>query len=214
MKNWARIGSLSGVAFVGLVFASQLSSGGIPDSSTRPADVIAFYEAHQGGEQLGAVLTAMAVVIGLYFFSSLRNYLARVAGGAQFASLGFVGAIFFGVGGCVNAGVQWSLADAPSRLTPSAAQALNMLSKDNLATGFYIAGLAALMLFYGIAMVRTRLMPRWLGWLTIALGVIALAGPLAFLVFVATAPWAITVSILLYRRDRDAALAGPELDAP
>jgi hypothetical protein len=32
------------------------------------------------------------------------------------------------------------------------------------------------------------------------LGVIAMAGPLVFLVFVATAPWAIVVSILLYRR--------------
>jgi hypothetical protein len=75
-----------------------------------------------------------------------------------------------------------------------------VLSKDNLATGLYIAGLAALMLFYGIAMLRSRLMPRWLGWLSIALGLIALAGPLVFLVFVATAPWAIIVSVLLYRR--------------
>jgi hypothetical protein len=199
-KMSARFGSLSGVAFVALVIGSQLSSGGLPDSSASPAKVIDFYQAHRTGEQFGAVLTAMAVVVGLYFFGSLRSYLGRVAGGAQFASIGFTGAVLFAVGGCINAGMQWSLADVPSRLTPGAAQALNVLSKDNLATGLYIAGLAALMLFYGTAMLRTRLMPRWLGWLTIALGLIALAGPLVFLVFVATAPWAILVSVLLYRR--------------
>ena len=211
----ARAGSLSGIAFVALVFASQLSSGGLPDSSASPAHVIAFYQAHRKGEQLGAVLTGAAVVVGLYFFSGLRNYLGRVAGGARFASIGFTGAVLFGVGGCINAGLQWSLADVPSRLTPGAAQALNVLSKDNLATGLYIAGLASLMLFYGIAMVRTRLMPRWLGWLTITLGLIALAGPLVFLVFVATAPWAIIVSVLLYRRyEGDPAPSQSALNVP
>ena len=204
VKIPARVGSLSGVAFVALVFASQLSSGGLPDSSASPAKVIDFYEAHRTGEQLGAVLTGIAVVAGLYFFGSLRNHLGRVAAGRQFASIGFAGAILFAVGGCINAGLQWSLADVPSRLTPAAAQALNVLSKDNLATGLYIAGLASLMLFYGIAMLRSRLMPRWLGWLSVALGLLALAGPLVFLVFVATAPWAIIVSVLLYRRYGDA----------
>jgi hypothetical protein len=124
--------------------------------------------------------------------------------GEQLATLGFVGAVLFGVGGCINAGLQWSLAAVPTHLTPAAAQALNVLFKDDLATGLYNAGLATLMLFYGVAMLRSKGMPAWLGWISVALGLIALAGPLVFLVFVVTAPWAITVSILLYHRDRDA----------
>ena len=169
--------------------------------------MIAFYSAHQTSEQWSAVLTAIAAVAGLYFFGSLRSYLCRVGDAEQFAAIGFAGAILFGVAGCIDAGVQWSLADVPSRLTPGAAQALNVLFTDNLATGLFIAGLATLMLFYGIAMLRSRLMPRWLGWVTIALGLVALAGPLAFLVFAAAAPWAIIVSILLYRRAGDVAAA-------
>jgi hypothetical protein len=215
VKIPARAGSLSGIAFVALVLASQLSSGGLPDSSASPAKVIDFYQAHRTGEQSGAVLTAIAVVVGLYFFGSLRSYLGRDSGGVQFAAIGFAGAILFGVGGCINAGLQWSLADVPSRLTPGAAQALNVLSKDNLATGLYIAGLATLMLFYGVAMLRSRLMPRSLGWLTVVLGLIALAGPLVFLVFVATGPWAIIVSVLLYRRyDGDPAPSQSALNVP
>jgi hypothetical protein len=215
VKIPARAGSLSGIAFVALVVASQLSSGGLPDSSASPAKVIDFYQAHRTGEQSGAVLTAIAVVVGLYFFGSLRSYLGRDSGGVQFAAIGFAGAILFGVGGCINAGLQWSLADVPSRLTPGAAQALNVLSKDNLATGLYIAGLATLMLFYGVAMLRSRLMPRSLGWLTVVLGLIALAGPLVFLVFIATGPWAIIVSVLLYRRyDGEPAPSQSALNVP
>jgi hypothetical protein len=208
-RNWTRVSALSGIVFVALVVASNVSAGGTPDPSASPPKVIAFYTAHRTGQQVSATLTAAAVVVGLYFFWGLRNYLSRVGDGEQFAALGFVGAIVFGVGGCINAGLQWSLAAVPTHLTPAAAQALNVLFKDDLATGLYSAGLAALMLFYGLAMLRSKAMPAWLGWVSLALGLIALAGPLVFLVFVATAPWAITVSILLYRRDRDPAPTTP-----
>jgi hypothetical protein len=202
-SKWARLGSLSGIVFVALVVASNLSAGNTPDPSASPTRVIAFYTAHKTGQQVSATLTAAAVVVGLYFFSSLSNYLRRAGDEKQFASLGFVGAVVFGVGGCINAGLQWSLAAVPTHLTPAAAQALNVLFKDDLATGLYNAGIAALMLFFGVAMLRSHLMPAWLGWVSIVLGLMALAGPIVFLVFVATAPWAIVVSILLYRRDRD-----------
>lgn len=211
-RKWARVGALSGIVFVALVVASNVSAGGIPDPSASPAKVIAFYTAHKTGEQVSATLTAAAVVVGLYFFWSLRNYLSRMVEGERFATLGFVGAVIFGVGGCINAGLQWSLAAVPTHLTPAAAQALNVLFKDDLATGLYAAGLAALMLFYGVAMLRSKGMPAWLAWISIALGLISLAGPLVFLVFVATAPWVITVSIVLYRRDRDAAPSTPAAD--
>jgi hypothetical protein len=204
-SKWLRVGSLSGILFVALVVASNVAAGGIPDPSASPAKVIDFYTAHKTGQQVSATLTAAAVVVGLYFFWGLRNYLHRAGDGEQFATLGFVGAVVFGVGGCINAGLQWSLAAVPTRLTPAAAQALNVLFKDDLATGLYNAGLAALMLFYGVAMLRTKGMPAWLGWVSIVLGLAALAGPIVFLVFVATAPWAIAVSILLFRRDGAAA---------
>lgn len=203
-RKWARAGALSGIVFVALVVSSNVSAGAIPDPSASPTKVIAFYTAHKTGQQVSAILTAVAVVVGLYFFWGLRNYLSRVGEAEQFATLGFVGAAVFGIGGCINAGLQWSLAAAPTDLTPAAAQALNMLFKDDLATGLYSAGLATLMVFYGIAMLRSKGMPAWLGWISVALGLIALAGPLVFLVFVVTAPWAIAVSILLYRRDRNA----------
>jgi hypothetical protein len=206
-NKWARIGSLSGVPFVLLVLGSMSVGGGFPENSESPAKVIAFYEAHKMGQQWSASLTGAAVVVGLYFFGSLRAYLRRSPSGEDLAAIAFAGAVLFAAAGCVNAGLQWSLAAVPDQLTPAAAQALNVLGKDNLATGFYGAGLATLMLFYGIAMLRTRLLPAWLGWVSVVLGVLAVAGPLVFLVFTATALWAIVVSILLYKHYDDPAPA-------
>ena len=202
-NRWARIGSLSGAVFVALVIASNLIGGGIPDNSASPAKVIAFYQSHKMRQEWSAALTAAAVVVGLYFFGSLRAHLRRVVAGENLAAVAFAGAVLFGAAGCVNAGLQWSLTSVPSQLSPAAAQALNVLSKDNLAEGLFSAGLATVMLFNGIAMLRTRLMPTWLGWVSVVLGVVAVAGPLVFFVFIATAPWAIVVSILLYRHHDD-----------
>lgn len=199
-SKWQRTGSLSGILFVALVVASNLTAGSIPDPSTSPAKVIDFYTVHKTAEQLSASLTAAAVVVGLYFFWLLRNHLARASDRDQLATLGFVGAVLFGIGGCINAGLQWSLAAVPTTLTPAAAQALSVLFKDDLATGLYNAGLSAMMLFYGVAMISSKRMPAWIGWTSVVLGLVALAGPLVFLVFVMTAPWGIVVSILLYRR--------------
>lgn len=202
--RWARIGSLSGVLFVLLVIASNVVGGGFPENTESPAKVIAFYTAHKTGQQASASLTAAAVVVALYFFGTLRAYLRRAAVADDLMAIAFAGVVLFAAAGCITAGLQWSLAAVPERLTPDAAQALNVLGKDNLATGFYMAGLATTMLFTGIAMLRTRLLPAWLGWVSIALGVLSLAGPLVFLAFTATAPWVIVVSILLYRHVDDA----------
>ena len=201
--RWSRLGSLSGILFVLLVIASNAVGGGFPENAESPTKVIAFYQAHKTGQQLSASITAAAVVVGLYFFGCLRAYLRRAAVADDILAIAFAGAVLFGAAGCVNAGLQWSLAAVPDKLTPEAAQALNVLGKDNLATGFFGAGLATLMLFYGIAMLRTRLLPAWLGWVSIVFGILSLAGPLVFLVFTMTAPWAISVSVLLYRRFDD-----------
>lgn len=202
-SKWERISSLSGIPFVLLVVASNSIGGGFPENSESPTKVIAFYQAHKTGQQVSASLTAAAVVVGLSFFGSLRAYLRRDTEAQDLVAIAFAGAVLFGAAGCVNAGLQWSLAAVPDQLSPGATQALNVLGKDNLATGFFGAGLATLMLFYGIAMIRTRLLPAWLGWVSVALGVTAVAGPLVFIVFTLTAPWAILVSVFLYRRYDD-----------
>jgi hypothetical protein len=73
--------------------------------------------------------------------------------------------VLFAAGGAVTGGASLALADDPGKLDPAAAQTLNVLARD-LAMILY-AGLGLLMLAAGLAIVRSRLLPAWLGWVGI-----------------------------------------------
>jgi len=91
------------------------------------------------------------------------------------------------------------LAQDAGHLDPSAAQALNALSNDAVATntaGMIVFGIAA-----GLAVLRSRSFPRWLGWMAIAMAVLVVT-PAESLSFVALVVWMVIVSILMWMRDR------------
>jgi hypothetical protein len=88
---------------------------------------------YRQGERIRAVL--------LLFFALLREYLRSSRAARPFGTIALPGAVVFAVSGCIQAGLAFSLADVPTKLTPGAAQALNVLSSD-LGTGLII-GLVA-----------------------------------------------------------------------
>ncbi len=195
-----RLWPLLGVVFVALLVVNIAAGSSKPDSSDSGAQVIAYYTAHSNAQGASAYLVVLAVVIGICWFGGLRGYLRRTPAVEQFAAIGFGGAVIFGVGGLMGVTLKIALSDVPSQLTPAAAQALNILQND--ANGLLLSvGIAVLTVGYGIAMIRGGLMPAWLGWLGIAIAVVAVllwwASPIA-LVFVGL--WVIIVSIALYRR--------------
>jgi hypothetical protein len=51
----------------------------------------------------------------------------------------------------------------------------------------------------GIAALRTGALPRWLGWASIGLGVLAVAGPLGGIAFLLAPVWTLVVGIVLIR---------------
>jgi len=58
---------------------------------------------------------------------------------------------------------------------------------------------------FGIAVVRSGALPKWLGWVAIALGIVALIPPIGFAAFIGTALIILIVSILLAVRARSEA---------
>ena len=99
----------------------------------------------------------------------------------------------------MGAGFVWTRAQDAGHLDPSVAQALNALSNDAVATntaGMIVFGIAA-----GLAVLRSRSFPRWLGWIAIAMAVLVVT-PAESLSFVALVVWMVIVSILMWMRDR------------
>lgn len=189
---------LSGVLFVGLILASIFISPNMPGDKASPAKIVDFYTKHQTAQRVSGLLTVIAVVVGVFFFGVLRHRLRQPEGNEQFASMAFGGAILFGAGGCLAAGIQWTLADVPSRLSAGAAQALNLI-ENNLTFALSTAGISALTLTTAIAVLRSHMLPSWVGWFSAVIGVAALLGPFGMVAFFAMGPWVLVLSIALYR---------------
>jgi hypothetical protein len=189
---------LSGVLFVALVLASIFVSPSMPGDKASAARIIDFYTKHQTSQRVSGLLTVIAVVVGVFFFGVLRHRLRQPEGNEQFASMAFGGAILFGAGGCLSAGIQWTLADVPNRLSAGAAQSLNLI-QNNLTFALTTAGISALTLTTAIALLRSRMLPGWIGWFSVLIGVDALLGPLGMISFIAMGPWVLVLSVALYR---------------
>lgn len=63
-----------------------------------------------------------------------------------------------------------------------------------------LAGIAILLLCFGLAIVKSELLPKWLGWVDFPLALIALIPPIGLIAWVGTGIWTLVVSIAIWRR--------------
>jgi hypothetical protein len=191
---------ITGILFVVLVVVSIFTgpSGSATNSNANPAKTLAYFQApHAHHAGLSALLITLAVTIGLFFFASVRDYLRRDEAQASLAGTAFGGAIIFGASGALSAGALLAISDSPKTLLPATAQMLNLIQND-VSNGMQAAGLAVFFLAVGIAVIRSRLLPLWWGWVTIVLGLVAASVILSFAAFIGMGVWAIVTAIMMY----------------
>src|ERR1700730_2171540 len=188
----------------GLVSAVLGVAGGAIEIITNPPgtdasgkEVIAFYSAQGGTQLLAAALLALAFVFFVFFAGSLRSLLRQAPNLEALSTVALAGAVVEAVGQTTGAGYVWTLAQGAGHLDSSAAQALNALSNNAVATntaGMIVFGMAA-----GLAILRGGLQPRWLGWVAIAMAVVVVT-PAEGFSFLALIVWMVIVSILIWMR--------------
>jgi hypothetical protein len=76
---------------------------------------------------------------------------------------------------------------------------LNLMSMD-VGGGFASAGIAIMLVCFGSAIVKSRLLAAWLGWVAFPLALLAILPPAEFLPFVGAGVWTLIVGIALWRR--------------
>jgi hypothetical protein len=168
-----------------------------PGSDASGKEVIAFYSAQGGTQQLAAALLALGFVFFLFFAGSLRSHLRQTPDLEGLGNIALAGAVLETAGQTMGAGYVWTLAQGAGHLDSSAAQALNGLSNNAVATntaGMIVFGIAA-----GLAILRGGRLPRWLGWVAIAMAVVVVT-PAEGFSFIALVLWMVTVSILIWMR--------------
>jgi hypothetical protein len=168
-----------------------------PNSNASGTQVIAWFIKHRSAERTTDIIGVVAFGVLVLFAGSLFGYLRRAPAAATPAAVMLAGAVLLTAGFTVVLGIDYALTDAPGRLAPSAAQALNLLDNEVFFTvpaGGLVFGLGG-----GVAILRGAPLPRWLGWVLIVIG-IALATPALFPAFLVLLVWVIVVIVLIYRR--------------
>jgi len=194
-----KLAPLTGVLFFVLLLAAVLIGGNSLSASSSGAKVLAHYKAHRDSTIVSAVLTTLAVVVGVIFYGQLRDYLRRHRASRGLTATAFGGVILFAASGGLSGGSQFALADSPSHLSPATAQMLNLMNTD-VSNGLGFAGIAVLFIAFGLAVVNSALLPKWLGWVAFPLALVAVIPPTDFIAFAGVGLWTLIVSIVMWRR--------------
>ncbi len=168
--RWSKIAPLFGVLFVAFVVASVFVASP-PDSDASTISILHYYRTHKNQVSISAVLIPPAIVFGLIWFSYLRNWLQRRDVDHRWGTVALTGGILFAVTGGIAAGALAALGDSPDHLTLSSAQTLNYLQND-LAAILASMAFGVMAISAGVAMVKSALLPTWLGWVSLVLGIL------------------------------------------
>lgn len=209
-RDWGRWASWTGVVFGVLLFLGVMVGGSTPDSDASPQKVAAFYTSHHSGQQASVFLIAYALIFGLFFAGALRSYLRARASSDGLIAVGFAGMAVLAASAAVLAGVNFGATDVPTKISPDALQALNVLQND-VFFGLLV-GTCVFLIGNGLAIVRSAAaaLPAWLGWVAAALGVLAVT-PIGWIVLLFALPlWSVIVSVLMFvRQAAPASAAAP-----
>src|SRR5919106_5587886 len=186
---------LTGVLFVILLIASFVIAGEPPDADEDVQEIVDHYVDNDTAIWISSFVFAAAALSLLTFASYLRKLFTDAGeAGSILPGLILVGASIVAVGGAIDSTIQIALVEAVEDIEPAAVQALQALWDNDFIP--IALGIVTFILYSGLATFRTGALPKWLGWLAIAIVVVAFP-PIGFVAFPATGIWVIIASVLL-----------------
>jgi hypothetical protein len=196
-------GILAAVTFIVGLAATADS----PDSSDSNAKIIAWYadHGHRIGVIIGAFILAFCGLFLLWFASGLRQRLrlaegpeGRLANVALGGGVLLVALLWVGAAALAAIPAQQSFGGGPALSDADLGRFLPSVGFGSILL-FGMFGAIALIDATSIVIMRTGVLPRWLGWLGFVCGVVLLFG-VVFLPVIALPIWLIAASIVLYRQ--------------
>jgi hypothetical protein len=209
MRSTERWTTWTGPAAVVLWLSSVVvvNSGNLPAESASEDAYLAYVESEATTILVGGWLFMAGCAAFLWFAVVLRERLAAAEGGSRvFSTAAFVGSVLVGAllmltpGGEITA----AIVAEEQEISASTVATLRHLGEAYLSA----ATIAATLLMVGSAVValRTRLFPRAWGWLTAALAVVLVIGPIGWAALLLGLPiWVVATTVFLRRRPMPAA---------
>jgi hypothetical protein len=194
---------LTGVLFLALLIASFIVGGEPKDADHSPDEIAQWYLDNKDSAQIAAFIGTVAGAVLIFFAAYLRKVLAAAEGaGAMLPILVLIGLSIVAVGGAIDGTILFATAEAADDIEPTSVQTLQAIWDNDFLPIFL--GIVVFLWSAGISVVRSGALPKWMGWVAIALGVISLAGPIGFVAVPGSALWVLVASILLSMRARSA----------
>jgi hypothetical protein len=172
-----RAAGLIGPVLGGLFVAGALSAFPLgadqPDADASAAEAASYWSSHSGKQLAAAAPFALATAALIAFGAVLRDWFrAHDPAVGTLASVAFAGIIVAGAGLLTNVAFTVAAADTAGDVSPQVTQTLSTLSIE---FGTPIAvGFGLMMIGSGAAAARSRLLPSWMGYLAVLIGLSAL----------------------------------------
>jgi hypothetical protein len=195
-ERWATLAGALAVPFwvAGVALMSTKAKG------SKGPEILISYHRHSDGILLAGLLWSIGVLLFIWFLGSLRSHYLAAEGAA-----GRLTAIAYGSG--IAASVIAMLipaADQVGALNKNDIDASGAAVLHHLSDGFFVAAEYTLPVFFfagAILALRHAALPKWLGWLSVLIGIVLLIGPIGWAAFIFATPiWTLIVSVLLWRR--------------
>ena len=202
---------LIGLAAVALLFASfgPLSSGQ-PKENASGVSVAHWYNTHVNQQWLTIWLVGVAVFLLLVFVTQLRAVLVDAGGQRLWPNAVFASGILLIAGVVVSGSFQMTVILASHNHDFAVAHFVNFYSQNNEL--LLLAGIVFLTLSSGLAILLNRgvnPLPKLLGWYSILVAVVGMAGPLSFFAFLFGLPiWLIATGIVIAVKQSRGTLGG------
>jgi hypothetical protein len=199
-KEW--MVPLTGVAFVVVGIISFLISGEPKSADDPTREIVNYYVDNKDSVEIGAFAGVPAGLLLIFFGAYLRKVLRAPAGEDDILSLvAFVGFVVVAIGFAIDGTISIALAEAADDIDPVAVQALQALWDNDFVP--LVLGVLAFLWATGLSVIRTGVLPKWLGWVMILLGIVGLT-PIGFVSAIGSAILVLVLSILLSARARSA----------
>jgi MFS family permease len=192
--TWARRAPWTGIAAAVIALAAGIVGGlDTPSFDASTSDIVNYYD--DGAQAFSAVCAALTALLFAFFAATLRS---RLRSAESLSNLALIGGALFALGLAIFAGLSitlYDLASSDKHIDPGAIQAVNALNEDMFFPA--IVGLAIFYFSTALAILSARAMPRWWGWVTLALAILSILGPIGAAAFLLTLPWTFVAAILL-----------------
>jgi hypothetical protein len=197
-KEW--LAPLTGVAFIAVAIIGFAVGGEPLDAKHSPNEIVDWYVDNKDSVQIGALLAGLAGALFVFFAGYLRKVLRAAEGeGGVLSAVVFAGAIIFAVGLGIDSALSFAIAERADDINPIGVQTLQAFWDNDFLP--LAMGLLLFLVSTGISIVRHGAFPKWLGWVTIVLGITTLT-PAFFVGFIGAALLVLITSVMMARQAR------------